>query len=76
MAAKDNMDTTKNENMDAVATVVAAFAQRADVSSDQIVDLAARLMPVFGGTAPQTGTSAPRYHQRHYSLLIIQILHC
>ena len=59
MAAKDNMDTTKNENMDAVATVVAAFAQRADVSSDQIVDLAARLMPVFGGTAPQTGTSAP-----------------
>lgn len=47
------MDKTKNENVDAVATVVAAFAQRKDVSMDQIVDLTTRLMPIFVGTAPQ-----------------------
>lgn len=58
MAAKNNMDTTKNENMDAVATVVAAFAQRADVSPEQIVDLAARLMPIFGSAAPQSAAAA------------------
>lgn len=48
MAAKEQMDKTKNQNLDAVATVVAAYAQRVDVSSDQIVDLAERLMPIFG----------------------------
>lgn len=48
MAPKTNMDTKKKNNSDAVATVVAAYAQRADVTSDQIIDLAARLIPVFG----------------------------
>lgn len=67
MAAKENMDTTKNQNKDAVATIVAAFAQRVDVSSDQIVDLAHRLMPVFADapaqaapvTTVQAATSTP-----------------
>lgn len=59
MAAKVHMDKTKNENMDAVATVVAAFAQRKDVSTDQIVELTTRLMPIFVGTAPQAVATAP-----------------
>lgn len=58
MVVKDNMETTKNHSKDAVATVVAAFAQRTDVSSDQIVDLAARLMPIFGNGDAKAALSA------------------
>lgn len=48
MAVEEQMDKTDKQNLDAVATVVASYAQRADVSADQIIDLAQRLMPVFG----------------------------
>ena len=41
------MNKIDTPSTSAVATVVAAFAQRPDVTSDQIVDLARRLLPVF-----------------------------
>ena len=60
MAEKNNMDNHKKQNADSVATVVAAFAQRSDVTSDQIVDLTARLLPVFNGApAPARAEAAP-----------------
>ncbi|WP_421749997.1 MucR family transcriptional regulator [Cognatishimia sp.] len=60
MAEKNNMDNHKKQNADAVATVVAAFAQRSDVTSDQIVELTARLLPVFNGApAPVRTETAP-----------------
>lgn len=60
MVEKNNMDNYKKQNADAVATVVAAFAQRSDVTSDQIVELTARLLPVFNGApAPVQTDVAP-----------------
>lgn len=53
MTVKDYLSPSDSKNMDAVATIVAAYAQRTDVSPEQIVDLAARLVPVFGSAAPQ-----------------------
>jgi len=59
MVASNHMDNSKNQNTDAVATIVASYAQRPDVSSDQIVSLAAKLLPVFTGlTAAATATAS------------------
>lgn len=58
MAASNHMDNSKNQNTDAVATIVASYAQRSDVSSDQIVTLAAKLLPVFTGLAPTTAAAS------------------
>lgn len=56
MTTKNDMDTAKDHSKDAVATVVAAFAQRRNVSVDDIVSLATQLMPVFG--KPEVATPA------------------
>lgn len=48
MTMKNNMDTYKKYPNEAVAKVVASYAQRSDVTADDIVALAQRLIPVFG----------------------------
>lgn len=66
MAASNHMDNSKNQNTDAVATIVASYAQRSDVSSDQIVTLAAKLLPVFTGLTPSTSANvAPAAVEAH-----------
>ncbi len=50
MTDKDKLDTLKSHSNGDVAQVVAAFAQRSDVSIDDILSLTAQLMPLFQGT--------------------------
>lgn len=61
MTTKNDMDTTKDQSKNAVATVVAAFAQRRNATVDEIVSLATRLMPVFDTAeiTPHIATPVP-----------------
>ncbi|MDC0739450.1 MucR family transcriptional regulator [Cognatishimia sp. SS12] len=56
MAVEKNMDTYNKDISNAVAQVVAAYAQRGDASTENIVELARRLMPIFGAAQPQADT--------------------
>ncbi|GAA6209918.1 MucR family transcriptional regulator [Cognatishimia sp. WU-CL00825] len=47
MPIKEHMDSYKNDPKDNVATIVAAYAQRSDVSIDDIMALTKQLLPVF-----------------------------
>ncbi|MGH1466607.1 MAG: MucR family transcriptional regulator [Cognatishimia sp.] len=47
MPIKEHMDNDKKDPKDNVATIVAAYAQRADVSIDDIMTLTKQLLPVF-----------------------------
>jgi predicted transcriptional regulator len=58
MMNKNNMDNSNTNQSMAVAQVVASFAQRSDVSSDDIVDLTRRLLTVFGSIQDDAGQSA------------------
>ncbi|CUI95575.1 MucR family transcriptional regulator [Cognatishimia activa] len=62
MAANKNMDDSKNQNKDAVATIVASYAQRSDVTPDQIVALAAKLLPVFSVPGQENADPATGAH--------------
>ncbi len=57
MAMKNNMDTYKKYPNEAVAKVVAAYAQRSDVTADDIVALANRLMPVFNSETVEVASA-------------------
>ena len=59
MNAKDNMDNTSQQSLDATAQVVAAYAGRADVTQDDILTLAQRLIPVFANTPATTANAYP-----------------
>lgn len=59
MAMKNIMDTYKKYPNEAVAQVVASYAQRSDVTADDIVELAQRLMPVFTQDFTQDAALAP-----------------
>jgi predicted transcriptional regulator len=58
MNAKDNMDNQSQQSLDAVAQVVASYAGRTDVTQDDILALAQRLIPVFTSIP---ATSAPQF---------------
>ncbi len=54
MNDKDNMDNQSQQSLGAVAQVVASYAGRTDVSQDDILSLAQRLIPVFTGIPSHT----------------------
>lgn len=59
MNDKDNMENKSQQSLDAVAQVVASYAGRADVTQDDILTLAQRLIPVFASTPAQSASQAP-----------------
>ena len=58
MNDKDNMENKSQQSLDAVAQVVASYAGRADVTQDDILTLAQRLIPVFASTPAQSTSQA------------------
>lgn len=59
MNDKDNMENKSQQSLDAVAQVVASYAGRADVTQDDILTLAQRLIPVFANTPAHAASQAP-----------------